>query len=57
MCFCYEGVETVHEDMTVLPFADSSFDTVTLIAGRRSYPTARSVLVSLGDLREVLKQR
>lgn len=30
--FAYEGVESVHEDMTALPFADASFDTVTLIA-------------------------
>ncbi len=30
--FAYEGIETVHEDMTNLPFADASFDTVTLIA-------------------------
>lgn len=30
--FAYEGVETVHEDMTALPFVDNTFDTVTLIA-------------------------
>ena len=30
--FAYEGVEAVHEDMTALPFVDSTFDTVTLIA-------------------------
>lgn len=30
--FAYEGVESVHEDMTRLPFEDASFDTVTLIA-------------------------
>ena len=30
--FAYENVEIVHEDMTALPFPDSSFDAVTLIA-------------------------
>lgn len=28
----YDGVTAVHEDMTKLPFADDTFDTVTLIA-------------------------
>jgi len=30
--FAYEGVEIIHEDMTTLPFDDSTFDSVTLIA-------------------------
>jgi len=30
--FAYEGVEVVHQDMTSLPFADSSFEHITLIA-------------------------
>ena len=30
--FAYEGVEMVHEDMMSFPFADATFDTVTLIA-------------------------
>ena len=41
--FPYEGVEFVHKDMTKLPFADSSFDTVTLVAVGGHIPRPKRV--------------
>lgn len=38
--FEYEGVENICHDMTALPFADASFDTVTLIAVGGHIPEA-----------------
>ena len=52
--FAYEGVETVHQDMTHLPFADRAFDTVTLIAVGGHIPQ-RSRAAEFREIARVLR--
>lgn len=52
--FAYDGVGQVHEDMTKIPFDDSTFDTVTLIAVGGHIPqSARAA--EFRDIARVLK--
>lgn len=53
-CFAYEGVENVVPDLTHLPFADESFDTITLIAVGGHIPRSQRV-AEFAELSRVLK--
>lgn len=53
-CFAYAGVDNVIDDLTRLPFADESFDTVTLIAVGGHIPRSHRVR-EFAELARVLK--
>lgn len=52
--YSYDGIEQVHQDMTNLPFSDSSFDSVTLIAVGGHIPQ-NSRVEEFADIARVLK--
>lgn len=53
-CFSYDGVEYVVPDLTCLPFADESFETVTLIAVGGHIPRSQRA-TEFKELARVLK--
>lgn len=52
--YAYEGVEHIVEDMARLPFADASFDTVTLVAVGGHIPQGKRV-AEFAEFARVLK--